>query len=140
MTLAEQLKALVTVQASEVEVDEVEVDEPKPLNQEALEFILNKCKEAAEAGYPSQKFFVDGIYEEYSSLEKESKFYECNKVLDLLEDPKLGFTLELDDAGDGYFVEVQWGDFQQSWKKPIYVEVEPPEEYLPFIKELLRNY
>lgn len=140
MTLAEQLKALVSVKEVEAtEASEIE-EAPQALNKEALEFIVKKCKEAAQAGYPSQKFFVDGIYEEYGCLEKETKFYECSKVLEALEDPELGFTLELKDASDGYFVNVQWGDHQHSWqKKPIYVEVIPPDRYRPFILKLLKG-
>ena len=133
MTLAQELKTLALTK-----LEELKKEEPQPLNQEALDFILETCQQAAEAGFFSQEFFIDRFYEKHFSLEKQTRFYQGEEVLALLEDPKHGFTLDVDYTGEGISVKVQWGDYKNDWINPITVEVPPPDEYLSFIKKQLR--
>jgi hypothetical protein len=136
MTLAQQLKGMFQGSRSSQEVED---NTPEPLNKEALEVILNRCKELA----PTQgmhKVFIDNVWGHYCFLDNENRFFECDEVLSLLEDPALGFKLEIDDTGDGCFVNIIWDeDNEVDQVNPTYVEVEPPKEIKEFVKGLVRT-
>lgn len=108
---------------------------PRPLNKEALELILEFAKDKAQQGFGGIMFFLDGIFGQYMTLEKPTRYYVESVVLDMLKDPNLGFQIEEEDTGDGTIVKLRWSDdhpeFSYSYLKTI--EVTPPEEQVSFL-------
>jgi hypothetical protein len=134
-TLADELRSMLpVVQSSSSNTEEV----PSPLNQEALQVILDYTKEKAQQGFGGVMFFLDGIYEQYFTLESTSRYYLESFVLDKLRAPELGFEIEMEDAGDGTFVKLWWSQehpfFTTSKMKVI--EVTPSDEIMPYLKSI----
>ena len=111
---------------------------PAPLNKEALQVILDYAEEKALQGFGGVMFFLDGIYEQYFSLEHTNRFYHESTVLDMLKGSELGFKVEEEDAGDGTYVKLWWSEshpfFTTSSVKTI--EVTPPEEVVGYLESI----
>ena len=136
-TLAEELRSMLP--QTQVESTSVAPDEaPRPLNEEALQVILQYARDKASQGFGGIVFFLDGIFEQYTTVEKPTRYYVESVVLDMLKEPELGFQVEEEDTGDGTIVKLQWSDnhpeFSYSYLKTI--EVTPPEEYMPYLTSI----
>ena len=136
-TFADELRNMLpqhVAQQSSTSPDEA----PSPLNQEALEVILQYARDKAQQGFGTVMFFLDGFFEQYSNLEHPTQYYVESVVLEMLRNPKLGFEVEEEDTGDGTLVKLRWSDnhpeFTYGHVKTI--EVTPPEEYMPYLMSI----
>lgn len=112
-------------------------DAPSPLNKEAVAVILEMAKEKAEQGFGGFRFFLDGIYEQYSSLESTSRYYTESDVLDMLKAPEMGFSVEEEDTGDGTYVNLYWSqEHKRCYAPPKLIEVTPPEEMVAYLNSI----
>ena len=136
-TLADELRSMLP-QPKAKSTSVAASEAPRPLNEEALQVILQYARDKASQGFGGVIFLLDGIFEQYTTLEHPTRYYVESVVLNMLKDPKLGFNIEEEDTGDGTMVRLQWSDSHPEFSYGYFktIEVTPPDEYMPYLTSI----